>query len=82
MKRPKIVPEVQATITGFERKTGFPTCAGALDGMLIPVIAPVSYPTDYYNRKEWYSVLLQGLVDHTYSLLDFNVGWPGKSHYT
>lgn len=80
MKRPKTVPEVQAIITGFERKTGFPMCAGALDGTHIPIIAPSSYPTDYYNRKGWYSVLLQGLVDHTYSFLDFDVGWPGKCH--
>uniref|UniRef100_A0A8C1LIX0 DDE Tnp4 domain-containing protein n=1 Tax=Cyprinus carpio TaxID=7962 RepID=A0A8C1LIX0_CYPCA len=80
VKRPKTVPEVQAIITGFERKTGFPMCAGALDGTLIPIIAPVSYPTDYYNRKGWYSVLLQGLVDHTYCFLDFDVGWPGKCH--
>uniref|UniRef100_A0A672N994 DDE Tnp4 domain-containing protein n=1 Tax=Sinocyclocheilus grahami TaxID=75366 RepID=A0A672N994_SINGR len=65
VKRPKTVPEVQAIITGFERKTGFPMS---------------SYPTDYYNRKLWYSVLLQGLVDHTYCFLDFNVGWPGKCH--
>ncbi|XDV20439.1 hypothetical protein PO909_025766 [Leuciscus waleckii] len=70
----------QAIITGFERKTGFPMCAGALDGTHIPIIAPSSYPTDYYNRKGWYSVLLQGLVDHTYSFLDFDVGWPGKCH--
>lgn len=77
VKRPKTVPEVQAIITGFERKTGFPMCAGALDGTHIPIIAPASFPTDYYNRKGWYSVILQGLVDHTYCFLDFDVGWPG-----
>ncbi|KAK0133219.1 Protein ALP1-like [Merluccius polli] len=55
-ERPKTVPEVQAIITDFERKTGFPMCAGVLDGTHIPVIAPVSYPIDYYNRKGWYSV--------------------------
>ena len=65
MKRPKTVPEVQA-MAGFERKTGFPMCAGAIDGTHIPVVGPVSYPTDYYNRKGWYSIVLQGLVDHNY----------------
>jgi len=80
VKRPKTVPQVQATITAFERKTGFPMCAGALDGTHISIIAPASYPTDYYNREGRYSVLLQGLVDHTYSFLDFDVGWPGKCH--
>lgn len=66
VKRPKTIPEIQAIMTGFEKKTGFPMCVGALDGTHIPVIAPVNYPTDYYNRKGWYSVVLQGLVDHTY----------------
>uniref|UniRef100_A0A8C1VQM3 DDE Tnp4 domain-containing protein n=1 Tax=Cyprinus carpio TaxID=7962 RepID=A0A8C1VQM3_CYPCA len=45
----------------------------------IPIIAPVSYPTGYFNRKGWYSVL-QGLVYHTYCFLDFDVGWPEKCH--
>lgn len=80
VKRPKTIPEIQAIMTGFEKKTGFPMCAGALDGTHIPVIAPVNNPTDYYNRKGWYSVVLQGLVDHTYKFLDFDVGWPGKCH--
>lgn len=80
VKRPKTVPEVKAIMTGFEKKTGFPMCAGALDGTHIPVIAPQSYATDCYNRKGWYRVILQGLVDHTYKFLDFDVGWPGKCH--
>lgn len=65
VRRPKSVPEVQEIIHGFERKTGFPMCVGALDGTHIPIIAPQDYCTDYYNRKGWYSVVLQGLVDHT-----------------
>lgn len=80
VKRPKTVAEVQSIILGFERKTGFPMCAGALDGTHIPIIAPSSYPTDYFNRKGWHSVILQGLVDHTYRFIDFDVGWPGKCH--
>ncbi|CAM4573918.1 unnamed protein product [Leuciscus chuanchicus] len=70
VKRPTTVPEVQAIITGFERKTGFPLCAGALDGTHIPIIAPSSYPTTTITEKD----------DHTYSFLDFDVGWPGKCH--
>lgn len=55
-------------------------CAGALDGIHIPIIAPSCYFTDYYIRKGWYSVQLQGLVDHKYRFMDFGVGWPGKCH--
>ncbi|KAK7884700.1 hypothetical protein WMY93_010355 [Mugilogobius chulae] len=71
---------MEAITTGFERKSGFPMCGGALDGTHIPIIAPASYPTDFYNRKGWYSVILQGLVAHNYCFLDFDVGWPGKCH--
>lgn len=78
--RPKNEADIQAIIDDFERKSGFPMCGGALDGTHIPIIAPSAYHTDYYNRKGWYSVLLQGLVDSNYRFLDFDVGWPGKCH--
>ncbi|XP_033113465.1 protein ALP1-like [Anneissia japonica] len=64
----------------FELKYGFPMCGGAIDGCHIPIIAPRLYHTDYYNRKGWYSILLQGLVDHNYKFIDFDVGQPGKCH--
>lgn len=80
IRMPKSEEEVKSIITGFKEKSGFPMCAGALDGTHIPIIAPSSFHTDYYNRKGWYSVLLQGLVDHQYMFRDFDIGWPGKCH--
>lgn len=78
--RPKNEADMQAIIDGFENKTGFPMCGGALDSTHIPIIAPSAYHTDYHNHKGWYSVLIQGLVDCNYKFLDFDVGWPGKCH--
>ena len=40
--------------------------AGAIDGCHIPVRPPVLNHTDYYNRKGWYSVILQAVVDDKY----------------
>ena len=35
---------------------------------------------DYYNCKEWYSILIKGLTDANYQLLDVCAGWPGNVH--
>ena len=64
----------------FENKWGFSHCAGAVAGSHIPIIAPTFCPKDYYNRKGFHSIILQGLVDHQYRFLDINVGWPGSVH--
>ena len=46
----------------------------------IPIMAPHQFPGDYFNRKGWHSILMQGTVDHLYSFTDINVGWPDRVH--
>ena len=65
--------ELKDMIACFEERFGFPSCGGALDGCHIPISAPVEHHTDFYNRKGWYSIILQGLVDHRYCFI--NVYW-------
>ena len=69
-----------SVIEGFSDSFNFPQCAGAIDGTHIPVTPPALNHTDYYNRKGWYSVILQAVVDHRYVFRDINVGWPGSVH--
>ena len=64
----------------FKIKWGVPQCFGAVDGCHVPISAPSHLHTDYYNRKGWYSMLIQGLVDANYRFLDVCVGWPGSVH--
>ena len=72
--------ELIEDIEGFENNHGFPQCVGAVDGSHIPIISPQDCPADYYNRKGWHSVILQGTVDHAGRFIDVYVGWPGRVH--
>ena len=51
-------------VRGFKEKFGIPQCVGSIDGSHIPVTPPAMNHTVYYNRKGWYSMLVQAVVDH------------------
>ena len=72
--------ELCEVLEGFEEKWQMPQAAGAIDGCHIPVRPPALNHTDYYNRKSWYSVILQAVVDHKYLFRDVYIGWPGSVH--
>ncbi|CAB4032936.1 Hypothetical predicted protein [Paramuricea clavata] len=71
---------LRTVLDGFLQVWGFPQCAGAIDGTHIPIVAPPQSSTDYYNRKGFYSIVLQAVVDHKYRFTDINIKWPGKVH--
>lgn len=48
---------------GVETCWGFPQAVGAIDGSHVPIIWPPESASDYYNRKGYYSIIMQGLVD-------------------
>ena len=70
-------PQAMDIVRGFEE---LPQCFGAIDGSHIPIIAPKDSHMDYYNRKGFYSIVLQALVDHQYRFLNVYTGWPGSVH--
>lgn len=72
--------ELQEVVQGFKQRWGFPQCGGAVDGSHIPIIAPEENHADYFNRKGWHSVILQGVVDHRFCFTNINAGWPGSVH--
>ncbi len=51
-----------------------------MDGTHIPIKKPVENSTDYMNRKGFYSINVQGCVDHRYCFMDVNIKWPGSVH--
>ena len=50
-------------VESFKLTKGFPQAIGAIDGTHIPIIRPEQSPADYYNRKGYYSIIMQGVVD-------------------
>ena len=72
--------QLKRVVEGFESKWGMIQCVGSIDGCHIPIMPPALNHTDYYNRKGWYSVILQAVVDHDYLFQDICVGWPGSVH--
>ena len=64
----------------FKQKWGFVQCAGAIDGSYIPVRAPVKNHTDYNNRKGWYSIIVQAVVDRNYLFCNVYSCWPDSVH--
>ena len=71
---------LKEVIRGFKHKWGFPQCAGAVDGTHISIMSPRDFPADYFNRKGWHSIIMQGMVDHLYRFTDIYIGWPGRVH--
>ena len=67
-------------VEGFETFWGFSQAAGAIDGSHIPIIRPDESASDYYNRKGYYSIIMQAMVDFRGLFMDVYIGWPGKVH--
>ncbi|GBB94326.1 hypothetical protein RclHR1_23310003 [Rhizophagus clarus] len=64
----------------FKRKAGIPYAVGAIDGSHIPIKAPKQYSMDYYNRKGFYSIVLQAVIDSYGKFIDIFVGYPGFTY--
>ena len=55
--------EVQEAMDTFEEEHKFPQIVGAIDGCHIEINAPPENKEDYFNRKQYYSINLQGTVN-------------------
>ena len=53
---------------------------GAIDGCDIEINAPPENHKDYFNRKQHYSVNLQGIVDSNLKFIHATVGYPCSIH--
>ena len=67
-------------IQDFREKSTFPNVVGAIDGTHIPIRAPKENHEDYFNRKHYYSFIVQGIVDASGTYLSVSTGFPGSMH--
>lgn len=62
------------------RSRGISAVIGAIDGCHIPIMQPHKNAIDYYNRKGFHSVILQGVCDNKKKFIDVHIGVPGRIH--
>jgi hypothetical protein len=72
--------DLNLVMDSFYRNHSLPGVCGALDGTHIPIKAPAKNARDYFNRKHFYSVVLQAVVDHKKKFTNLYFGWPGSVH--
>jgi len=53
---------------------------GAVDGTHIRIVKPTQDQDSYINRKQYFSIHMQGVVDHKLKFLDVFIGYPGSVH--
>ena len=81
--------ESRANMEKWRQQTSIPGIFGAIDGTHITIKKPCESGQDYFNRKSFYSINMQGsslsvyeliiaLVDYKKRFLDIEVGWPGS----
>ena len=80
IKFPSDEEELSLAIRRMKSIAGLPNVVGAIDGSHVQIKAPKSCHEDYFNRKQNYSINLQGTVDGTGMFIDVSTGWPGSMH--
>lgn len=64
----------------FETKIKIPGVIGCIDGTHIAIKAPRVHKEGYFNRKRYYSIALQGIVNYDKKFISVYCGEPGSLH--
>ncbi|CAH1995223.1 unnamed protein product [Acanthoscelides obtectus] len=62
----------------FENIWNFPHCIGSMDGKHITIQAPINSGSEFYNYKQYFSVVLMALVDADYNFIFADCGCQGR----
>lgn len=68
------------TMEDFRTKQGIPNVLRAIDGTHIRIEKPAMYAQDYCNRKKFFSISLQIVVNADMRITNIHCGEPGFLH--
>lgn len=80
---PKIEDEFRNKMIDMAQLWQFPCCWSIVDGRHIPIKCSPGGPEshkEYYNFKNFYSVIMMGMVDSNYRFIWGTCGFPRNSH--
>ena len=80
---PTTEDDLKGKILDTEELWQFPCCWAAIDGCHIPIKCPdgdLEACKEYHNFKNFYSIVLMGLVDAKYRFVWATCGFPGNNH--
>ncbi|XP_063446531.1 putative nuclease HARBI1 [Mytilus trossulus] len=80
IKFPSTEAEMNVIKRGFYRIAKVPNVIGAVDGTLIPIIAPKENEPAYVCRKGYHSLNIQAVVDHEMRFTNLVAKFPGSVH--
>lgn len=78
MRMPESREEWEKYATETERRWQFPNCIAAADGKHIAIINPAEGGSEFFNYKNFFSIVLLAIVDYDYKFVFVDVGCQGR----